>query len=148
MSKDGIDNMSGSRPSSRMWEPELIILVDSREQLPYSFSCPSVVGTVPTGDYSVPGCEHLVAVERKSLPDLCQSITRERVRFEKELARSRQIPTFHLIVEGGAYGYLARRLQAFQSEPGSRVSKPDNLQCSLRLTRVVRAGQGHRSQGG
>ena len=42
--------------------PPLVILVDSREQLPYSdlFNVPHVIGTVPSGDYSVPGATHLV----------------------------------------------------------------------------------------
>ena len=46
------------------------ILIDSREQLPFTFQAydvtPEVVG-LPVGDYSLPGFQDRAAVERKSL---------------------------------------------------------------------------------
>jgi len=71
----------------------LTILVDSREQAPYHFDrYPNVTVhrvALETGDYSLPGLEHVVCVERKSVDDLIQCLCRERSRFERELARMR-----------------------------------------------------------
>ncbi len=77
------------------------VVVDRREQLPFSFaglstdaregSRPLTVtttpGTLPAGDYSLEGYVGRLAVERKSLSDLFQSLGRERAREERKLAR-------------------------------------------------------------
>ena len=49
-------------------KPEQVVAVcDSREQLPLDLAPLQVVGgTLTTGDYSLRGLEHLVAIERKS----------------------------------------------------------------------------------
>ena len=50
--------------------PELpVIIIDSREQIPYEFEG-SQVGTLKSGDYSLDGFQDRVAVERKSKADL------------------------------------------------------------------------------
>lgn len=73
--------------------PRPTVLVDTREQLPYTFErFANWVGAVeqralPTGDYSVSGMEHLIAVERKTLPDIVSSLMDGRQRFLRELAR-------------------------------------------------------------
>ena len=65
-----------------------IVLIDRREQHAWRFeNLPSELGTLDTGDYSVRGLEHLVAVERKTLDDLLGCCGRERDRFKRELAR-------------------------------------------------------------
>lgn len=79
------------------------IIIDSREQTPLNFAeydCSTEVGTLQSGDYSLAGCQHLVAVERKSVPDLVASVTRERDRFERELHRARGMDAFAVVVEG------------------------------------------------
>ena len=80
---------------------DVVLVQDTREQFGYSyhFSHLCVVDTLQTGDYSVAGLQDMVAVERKSLPDLLQSLTRGRERFEKELARARSFHRFWVIVE-------------------------------------------------
>jgi ERCC4-type nuclease len=82
----------------------LTILVDSREQAPFKFDTLPVsleVGALSTGDYSLPGFEDSVAVERKSLDDLVGCLKGEqRERFERELARGRAYELFALVVEG------------------------------------------------
>ncbi|MDY0149506.1 MAG: ERCC4 domain-containing protein [Kiritimatiellia bacterium] len=68
----------------------LRIVCDSREQQPFTFDgFPVVVtpGTLASGDYSLHGFTDRIAVERKSLPDLLHSISKERERFERELQR-------------------------------------------------------------
>lgn len=82
------------------------ILVDTREQLPFRFErWPAVIvepGTLPTGDYSLPGMEHRVALERKSLDDLVGCLlSAGRDRFEKELARAQGMDLFAVVVEAG-----------------------------------------------
>lgn len=57
----------------------MIILSDTREQLPYTFETPSEVGTLQIAVYSIAGLQDLVAVERKELNDLisCLSVGRD-----------------------------------------------------------------------
>jgi ERCC4-type nuclease len=76
-----------------------VVCIDTREQLPYQFARPlsgprrkrytvqTTVTTLPTGDYSLAGCEGQVSVERKSLSDLYSTLGAGRVRFLNELER-------------------------------------------------------------
>jgi DNA excision repair protein ERCC-4 len=75
------------------------IVIDSREQTPLRFTLPTTRATLTTGDYSLVGLEHLVTVERKSLPDLLACIGHGRDRFKRELARMRAFPFRVLVVE-------------------------------------------------
>lgn len=77
-----------------------IVVIDTREQNPWSFaSLPTELGSLATGDYAVKGLEHLIAVERKSLPDLLACIGHERDRFKRELQRLRAYRFRCLVVE-------------------------------------------------
>jgi ERCC4-type nuclease len=88
------------------------IIIDSREQAPYSFTHERYVGTViesgtlQTGDYSLAGLTDRVAVERKSLPDLVMCLSKERERFERELQRAGGLDVFAVVIEC-AWGDLA-----------------------------------------
>ena len=55
-----------------MLTPEQITaIIDTREQAPLDLApLATITGTLSTGDYSVKGLEAVVAIERKSLPDL------------------------------------------------------------------------------
>lgn len=78
------------------------VLIDTREQAPFPFEgydVEVVPGTLTAGDYSIPGLESLVAVERKSLPDLVACLGRERERFEHELERLRGHEAAAVVVE-------------------------------------------------
>jgi DNA excision repair protein ERCC-4 len=81
----------------------LNIVVDTREQSPFSFAdydCTAISGTLTTGDYSVVGLENRCAVERKSLDDLLGCLTGEgRDRFERELQRSKGLDAFAVVIE-------------------------------------------------
>src|SRR5688572_20376527 len=81
--------------------PESIVAVaDSREQTPWNLSPLQVVqGTLTTGDYSLAGLEHVVAIERKSLSDLLGCIGQDRERFDREVQRLLAYPCRALIVE-------------------------------------------------
>ena len=81
------------------------VIIDSREQAPFSFQGPRYegvtveVGGLSVGDYSLAGLTDRVAVERKSLPDLVMCLGRERERFERELARGAALDAFAVVVE-------------------------------------------------
>lgn len=90
-----------------------VVIVDSREQAPYSFSGfvsdakdgrrPLIVRTkvqgLTTADYSIEGFEDHVAVERKSLEDLYGTIGAGRDRFERELQRLSELKVAHVVIE-------------------------------------------------
>lgn len=77
-------------------------MIDTREQdlFPFTgYDVEVVSGTLQAGDYSIPGLESLVAVERKSLPDLVACLGRERERFKHELERLRGHEAAAVVVE-------------------------------------------------
>ncbi len=77
-----------------------VIVVDTREQDPWSFrDLPTEPGSLSSGDYSIKGLEHLISVERKSLPDLLACCGYERARFKRELQRLRAYRFRCLVVE-------------------------------------------------
>jgi len=75
------------------------IIIDSREQKPYSFETDSLTGTLSTGDYSVNGLENHISIERKELNDLIGCLSKGRDRFERELQRAKGLDYFALVVE-------------------------------------------------
>ncbi len=82
-------------------KPENVIaLIDSREQTPLDLSpLRTEQGTLPTGDYTLKGLEHVVAIERKSLDDLLGVVGRDRPRFEREVQRLLAYPCRVLLIE-------------------------------------------------
>jgi len=79
------------------------LLVDTREQLAYSFerfdSVTTEVVGLPVGDYSLSGFEDRISIERKTLEDLASCLGKGRKRFERELSKSRPYELFVVIVE-------------------------------------------------
>jgi len=77
--------------------------IDPREQLPLVLPslAPPVFKTLVTGDYSVVGLEHVVAIERKSLDDLLACVGQERERFGREVVRLLAYPVRCLVIESG-----------------------------------------------
>lgn len=89
------------------------IVVDTREQLPFTFeglTCdkadgggplmvPTLRAGLPTGDYSLAGYEEQVAVERKGISDLFGTLGQGRDRFERELARLAAMQFAAVVVE-------------------------------------------------
>ena len=92
--------------------PKPCIVVDTREQTPWSFDpdrVDTVVGTLRTGDYSLAGHTDDVAIERKSLDDLVGSLIQGRERFERELERLRTFTLRAVIVEGSYLDIASHR---------------------------------------
>lgn len=75
-------------------------IIDTREQDALCLDPLRVeTGTLTTGDYSLKGMEHVVAVERKSLSDLLGCVGQQRERFDKEVRRLLAYPCRALVVE-------------------------------------------------
>ncbi len=79
-------------------EPALKIFIDTREQSPLSFPCATDKVKVPCGDY-FPSEDyfHNVFVERKSLADLAGTLGLGLERFDRELAKAREMG-FYIVV--------------------------------------------------
>lgn len=82
-------------------KPEAVVaVIDTRERQPLDLSpLQTVTATLSTGDYSVRGLESIVAVERKSLPDLLGCIGQHRERFDREVQRLLAYPVRAIVVE-------------------------------------------------
>lgn len=80
----------------------LNVIIDTREQMPWSFpedKVRAVRGTLSTGDYALEGDDKF-AVERKSLDDFLGSISSDWDRFLKEIERMEQWFARAIVVEG------------------------------------------------
>lgn len=67
---------------------QVTAIIDSREQTPFTLApLRTTKGTLATGDYSIKGLTHVIAVERKSMSDLMNCIGIDRERFEREIQR-------------------------------------------------------------
>lgn len=91
------------------------IVIDSREQRPYSFAA-EVAGSVrkalPAGDYSLEGQEMVVAIERKAMADFISTVIHARDRFLRELAVLRRYRYAWIVVEGSLDDLLRGRYQS------------------------------------
>lgn len=117
----------------------LSIIVDSREQLPFSFTgakCYEGVtvtkGSLTTGDYSLAGLESFVAVERKSLPDLVMCLGKERERFVRELERGRALQAFAVICEGDLHELVHGQYRS-QLNPHSACQSVASFMARMRI---------------
>ena len=85
------------------------IAYDTREQLPFSFQNVRIDRkkafvmtqrrTLPTGDYSIVGLEDKICIERKSLPDLYQTLGKGRECFMSELKRMQMMDYSAVVIE-------------------------------------------------
>lgn len=123
----------GKKPASVKGDVPLVVLVDSREQRPFTFDAPTLPAvevqraTLKTGDYSLEGLESLAAVERKSLDDLVGCLCRGRARFERELVRGASMARFMVVVES-PWLDLARGKYRSRMNPLSAVESVMALQ--------------------
>lgn len=63
-------------------------IIDSREQHPLPLDpLKHIVKKLEVADYSALGYEHKIAIEKKSLNDLCACVGRERDRFDRMVKR-------------------------------------------------------------
>ena len=118
--------------------PPMVILIDTREQQPVLFDCvgdpdfPNFTyefASLKTGDYSIesmstPDCSHSICIERKSLPDLFQTLGRGRDRFERELSRMAEFDHSEIVIEGDLRAI-------FQTPPPATQMRPKSVYRSL-----------------
>ncbi len=92
--------MSRSLLPAELAPESVTAVVDTREQTPLDLRpLRTEAGTLATGDYSLKGLEHVVAIERKSLNDFLACVGRDRERFEREIQRLQAYPVRALVVE-------------------------------------------------
>lgn len=81
------------------------ILIDTREQAPYSFQGKYYQdvkiehGTLQSGDYSLAGLTDKIAVERKELPDLIQCLGREEIALKESYRGLRPLIALLLLLK-------------------------------------------------
>lgn len=81
---------------------DVTAIIDTREQTPVDLAPLRVVpGTLATGDYSIRGLEHVIAIERKAPGDMLACIGTERERFDREIQRLLAYPVRAIVVEAG-----------------------------------------------
>jgi DNA excision repair protein ERCC-4 len=88
------------------------IIIDTREQEPYSFDprlATAVRRALPAGDYSVDGLDVCVAVERKTLDDFVSTVIHSRERFGEELRKLAVYRAACVVVEAGIGDVLQHR---------------------------------------
>lgn len=85
------------------------IVIDNREQEPYSFACAVVRAKLNAGDYSVAGYEDRVAVERKSLSDFVHTVIHDLTRFAAELDKLAGMDAASVVIEANLDNVLRGR---------------------------------------
>jgi len=92
------------RGGTQLRAPLPAAVIDTREQIPFSFSrfkgwfSGIETRALPLGDYSVAGMENSCVVERKDLSDLVHSLTGDRSAFLKRLRRMSELPHSLLVI--------------------------------------------------
>ncbi|MDR1684922.1 MAG: hypothetical protein LBR82_00510 [Desulfovibrio sp.] len=114
------------------------IIVDSREQAPYTFAHERYggviveAGTLQTGDYSLSGLTDKISVERKSIDDLIGCLCSGRERFERELQRAVGLDAFCVVVEA-AWSDLAGGRYRSKMNPHSASQSVLAFTCRYRV---------------
>ena len=103
----------------------MVILVDTREQRPLPFKCPTKRVKLDTGDYSVDGIQTVFRAERKRPKELWSCVGVDRERFRNQLERLSAFPYPMLVIERSI-------TQLRQAPPNTRLSYS---QVSSRLMR-------------
>jgi ERCC4-type nuclease len=117
------------RGGTQLCTPLPRVIVDTREQIPFSFRrfkgwfAGIENRALPLGDYSVAGLEEACVVERKDLSDLISSFTNNREVFVKRLRRMARLPYSLLLI-------TAPLSQIKSNYPFGRVS-PNQITQSL-----------------
>jgi len=92
------------RGGTQLRTPRPVVIVDTREQVPFSFSrfrgwfAGVEKRTLNLGDYTVAGLEEVCVVERKDLADLVQSFTTGRAVFVERLRQMSRYPHRLLVI--------------------------------------------------
>jgi len=110
------------RGGTQLVAPKATVIVDTREQNPFSFTrfhgwfAKVQRKALKVGDYSVAGLEDLCTVERKDLADLIHSFTTGRAVFVKRLRQMSRYP-HRLLVVTAPLSAVKSRYGAFSIDP-------------------------------
>lgn len=86
------------------------IIIDTSEQSPWDFPGERIINrSLDTGDYSVAGFEDVVTVERKSLPDLVNTVVGDWQRFSRQLRRMAAMDLAVIICEAPVTSLFEKR---------------------------------------
>ena len=104
--------------------PKPVVIIDSAEHMGYTFKrftnwfAGTVRRRLPTGDYTLSGLEKEIVIERKTLPDLVNSIIQERKNF---IAKCEKLAVFKkkCIVIEGSLSALKTPYQESQAHPNA-----------------------------
>ena len=102
----------------------MIIIVDTREQLPLKFSVPTKRGTLAVGDYRAEfsdGSVSQVVFERKSINDLFSTLSSGYPRFKREIELSHELRISIIIIVEGSLRRILRGCSHSQRTPISIV---------------------------
>jgi ERCC4-type nuclease len=106
-----------------------ILIKDTRERVPLVFeNLACELGTLQSGDYSLKSLEDVFTIERKTVPDLCQSLTRGRERFERELHRLRGYDFARVLIVGSPH-----EVQAMAANPKAIFSSITAMETRWRV---------------
>lgn len=99
----------------------LVIIRDTREQLPYSFNnkIPYIDKALKFGDYSIKGYESKISIERKSASDFYGTIAQGRERFNRMLCRMNKAEFKGLVIECSEEELLTPELSYSNIHPNS-----------------------------
>jgi len=116
------------KPKPFTFPPEMVILIDSREQQSPLFGRYPKGMTVScckleVGDYSIRGLESKIAVERKQISDLISYCTTEREATKRKMAQLQKLEWAGLLIE-------ARESEVYRPYLFSNVS-PEAIRQSL-----------------
>lgn len=109
------------------------IIYDQAEGAPWRFNVRTEKVNLPTGDYSLPGFEPILCVERKSLPDLVHTVVSDWQRFARQLRRMAAMDTAFIICEAPASALLDHKYTA-QTSPLSVRGKLNAIQLDFGVT--------------
>ncbi len=111
------------------------IVIDSREQEPYSFD-PRLTNAerraLQAGDYSVGGLEDQVAVERKTLDDFVSTLIHRRRRFRQELGKLSRYRAACVVVEAELLDVLGKRYRG-EARPAAIVGSTLSILLDYRV---------------
>lgn len=110
-------------------DKRLHIVIDSREQKNWTFEPKQVVvsrAALPAGDYSVAGLETRVALERKSIGDLVNTVIHDWLRFRKELNRLSGYDVAAVVVEG-TLEQIVRHQYESEASPASVIGRINGI---------------------
>lgn len=78
-------------------DKDFSIITDTREQAPIKFKCKNVISKLDFGDYCSKSHYKGVFIERKSLADLCGTISAGYERFKRELDRVKDLDSYLIV---------------------------------------------------